>query len=440
MPMSVPAEASRRVSATSSADGSGSPEGWLWKRIERGRARDHRLLEDLARMHQARGEAADRDHRLALQPVAHVEGQQAERLDRPRAVARQQVARGLRRRAERRRAARPSEARRAPSSSAASDARGLGPAQPAFALQLGSERPARPRSPRVEERVGHVERGGAARARAQHEGQQLAVRERARRRAAPAARAADPRRAGRAGAGGPQPGSASPVRVTALRRPPRARAPATPRVPRSETSASAVSGVASGLTSTTKAPAGARHLRQRGRGIDEGRGPDHEHDLGLPRRLERLRATAASDSASPNHTTSGRSSAPHAQRGGTSGSGTRRSSASVPAGRAAQAPEACRAARPCGGCPPRACRPSTFCVASRNSGVRVLERGQRVVGGVGGQGGDELAPPGVPLPDQPRVAREGLRGGQVLRPVLPPEAARARGRWARRSPRRRRPR
>ena len=32
MPMSEPAAASRRVSARSSADGSGSPEGWLWKR------------------------------------------------------------------------------------------------------------------------------------------------------------------------------------------------------------------------------------------------------------------------------------------------------------------------------------------------------------------------------------------------------------------------
>ena len=32
MPISEPAAASRRVSARSSAEGSGSPEGWLWKR------------------------------------------------------------------------------------------------------------------------------------------------------------------------------------------------------------------------------------------------------------------------------------------------------------------------------------------------------------------------------------------------------------------------
>jgi hypothetical protein len=33
MPMSVPTDASRRVSARSSAEGSGSPDGWLWKRM-----------------------------------------------------------------------------------------------------------------------------------------------------------------------------------------------------------------------------------------------------------------------------------------------------------------------------------------------------------------------------------------------------------------------
>ena len=50
-----------------------------------------------------------------------------------------------------------------------------------------------------------------------------------------------------------------------------------------------------------------------------------------------------------------------------------------------------------------------------------LQVDQRVVGGVRALGGDELAPPVVPFPDQAGVAREGLRGRQVFGPVRPPE-------------------
>src|SRR5678815_696717 len=41
---------------------------------EGGGARDHRLLEDLARMNQRRRQAADGDDGLALEAVTHVEG------------------------------------------------------------------------------------------------------------------------------------------------------------------------------------------------------------------------------------------------------------------------------------------------------------------------------------------------------------------------------
>ena len=129
---------------------------------ERGRARDHGLLEDLPRMHERRRQAADRDHRLALEPVADVEGQDAERLDRPRAVARQEVAGRFGRSAEARATgrgpprpgARPARAwpRRAPPWRGR--ARAPPPARP-------RDRPASPRSPDARSRCGHVERGAS---------------------------------------------------------------------------------------------------------------------------------------------------------------------------------------------------------------------------------------------------------------------------------------
>ena len=52
--------------------------------------------------------------------------------------------------------------------------------------------------------------------------------------------------------------------------------------------------------------------------------------------------------------------------------------------------------------PARSCRPSTFCVISLNSGEAQAPVGQHVVREVRLAGGDELAPPVVPLPDRAR--------------------------------------
>lgn len=43
------------------------------------------------------------------------------------------------------------------------------------------------------------------------------------------------------------------------------------------------------------------------------------------------------------------------------------------------------------------------------------------VGRVREAGGYKLLPPGVPLPAESRIPREGLRGSQILGPVRPPE-------------------
>src|SRR5688572_10569203 len=45
-----------------------------------------------------------------------------------------------------------------------------------------------------------------------------------------------------------------------------------------------------------------------------------------------------------------------------------------------------------------------------------------VMGGIGGAGRDELAPPGVPLPDEGGIPAEGTGCRQVLGPELPPES------------------
>ena len=59
MPRSWPAAARRRVRATSSAEGSGSPLGWLWASEDRGAPGEDRGLEDFARMYERGGQASD---------------------------------------------------------------------------------------------------------------------------------------------------------------------------------------------------------------------------------------------------------------------------------------------------------------------------------------------------------------------------------------------
>ena len=136
----------------------GIARGVVVEQHQRGRARDDGLLEHLARVHEARGQAADRDDRLALQAMARVEREQAERLDRPRAVARQQVAGAvLAATGTRRRPGAARDASRAPSSSAASTRAALARPSPGTRSSSRRERPARPRSP-PPSRLGHVER------------------------------------------------------------------------------------------------------------------------------------------------------------------------------------------------------------------------------------------------------------------------------------------
>ena len=100
MPMSVPADDQPAGQAHVLRRGLGIAGRVVVEQDERRGARHHRLLEDLARVHEARGQAADRDHGLALDAMADVEGEEAEGLDRARGVARQQVARGVRRGAQ----------------------------------------------------------------------------------------------------------------------------------------------------------------------------------------------------------------------------------------------------------------------------------------------------------------------------------------------------
>ena len=78
MPISSPARRRRSVSATSSADGVGSPLGWLCTRtMRRGREPDRRC-EDLARVHQRGRERALGDAQLGEEAVAAVEQQHEE--------------------------------------------------------------------------------------------------------------------------------------------------------------------------------------------------------------------------------------------------------------------------------------------------------------------------------------------------------------------------
>jgi len=56
----------------------------------------------------------------------------------------------------------------------------------------------------------------------------------------------------------------------------------------------------------------------------------------------------------------------------------------------------------------------------------LLEPRERMVCVVGSRVANELAPPLVPLPDEPRIARERLWGGKLFRAVVLPETSGAR--------------
>jgi hypothetical protein len=57
------------------------------------------------------------------------------------------------------------------------------------------------------------------------------------------------------------------------------------------------------------------------------------------------------------------------------------------------------------------------------AGFPPFELDQRAMGGIGGGLGDELTPPVVPFPNQPRVFGESFGRGEILRPVAFPKAA-----------------
>ena len=141
--------------------GLGVARGVVVEEDERGRARDDRLLEDLARVDEARGQAADRDDGLAPQPVPRVEGEQAEGLDRARASsaaagsARPRPGTGGTGAAGRRRRRAARRARGPPGRGRPWPAPGRGPAR----ARAGSARPARA-GPAPSRSSGQVERGG----------------------------------------------------------------------------------------------------------------------------------------------------------------------------------------------------------------------------------------------------------------------------------------
>src|SRR6266581_667129 len=144
-----------------------------------------------------------------------------------------------------------------------------------------------------------------------------------------------------------------------------------------------VFGVGSRLTSATRAPASLASEAKDAAGYtipDVPMMSSTSHE----RTAARLRSRSAGSNDSPNQTMCGRSSPLHVgQRGGMG-----------PVHVLRDQPEALDPA---------------------------LQVNQRIVGGVRALGGDELAPPVVPFPDQPGVAREGLRGCQVFGSVGPPE-------------------
>lgn len=58
----------------------------------------------------------------------------------------------------------------------------------------------------------------------------------------------------------------------------------------------------------------------------------------------------------------------------------------------------------------------------RKLGGVLFHLSQRVMTGVWPDPFDRLSPPGIPIPDELRVAPKGFRGGQILGPVLRPQA------------------
>jgi hypothetical protein len=165
MPIRDPAAASRRVRARSSADGGAGDDGFL---------------EHLARVDEARREAAHRDDGLPPEAVPGVEGEEAERLDRTRSVPREQVPGRLSRRLERRRARAGVGGEARPELERGEDTGRFRPPEPAHLLELEEGARRERAEAGAQEVLGHVQGGGPARPGAQQGGEELPARERPR--------------------------------------------------------------------------------------------------------------------------------------------------------------------------------------------------------------------------------------------------------------------
>ena len=80
MPSGCATSAICRVIWTSAVEGEGSPEGWLWTRMMRGRRMLQRALDDLARIDRRVVDGALLLHLVGDQPVLLVEKEDAELL------------------------------------------------------------------------------------------------------------------------------------------------------------------------------------------------------------------------------------------------------------------------------------------------------------------------------------------------------------------------
>ena len=152
------------------------------KQHQRRGARRRRLAEDLARMHDARVERADRQDRRAQDPMLRVEQQHAELLDRAVAVLRQQVLGHALRTCAAAAGLRPTRVNdRRPELDRREHLRGARGADPGHPLEArrGAARTSAAQPARGEHRVGQIQRAGVRAAVPEHDRQQLVVAERA---------------------------------------------------------------------------------------------------------------------------------------------------------------------------------------------------------------------------------------------------------------------
>ena len=176
-----------------------------------------------------------------------------------------------------------------------------------------------------------------------------------------------------------------------------------------------------------------RLVHEAGRRIDErGCADGQEHVAG--RAPGWLRRRPPRDSDSPNQTTAGRAMPP---QWGHCGGRSQRHAIVAPRRRAGgtSPPADSSQIDPCSRTrlrvPAARCRSSTFCVSTVTLSPAdvmgsdpIRPGGNDVVRGIGTAGGDQLAAPRVPLPDEPRIAGERLGRRQILGAILAPEAIR----------------